>query len=65
MRQRVLQVCLAMYAVAVELLHQDAYKHHCIVGYSGVIFGWMALLSARKRLAFTVLQDFFFIFITF
>ena len=45
-----LQICLAIYAAAIEVLHQEAYRHHLIVGYSGVIFGWMALLSARKLL---------------
>ena len=45
-----LQICLAIYAAAIEILHQEGYRHHLIVGYSGVIFGWMALLSARKLL---------------
>ena len=43
-----LQICLGIYAAAIELLHKEDYRHHLIVGYSGVIFGWMALLSARK-----------------
>ena len=51
-----LQICLGIYAAAIELLHKEAYRHHMIVGYSGVIFGWMALLSARKIFILPVLS---------
>lgn len=45
-----MQICLAIYHAAIYLFRKEHYRHVTAVGYSAVIFGWMALLSARKML---------------
>ena len=42
------QICLAVYHGLIHIIHKEQYRHVTAVGYSAVIFGWMALLSARK-----------------
>lgn len=49
-RAVLMQICLAIYHAAIYLFHKEHYRHVTAVGYSAVIFGWMALLSARKML---------------
>ena len=43
------QICLAMYHGLIHVFHKEQYRSVTAVGYSAVIFGWMALLSARKQ----------------
>lgn len=45
-----MQICLAIYHAAIYLFHKEHYRHVTAMGYSAVIFGWMAMLSARKML---------------
>ena len=49
-RAGLMQICLAIYHAAIHLFHKEHYRHVTAVGYSAVIFGWMALLSAREML---------------
>lgn len=44
-----MQICLAIYHALIHLLHKEQYRNVTAVGYSAVIFGWMALLSASKH----------------
>lgn len=43
------QICLAIYHGLIHVFHKEQYRNVTAVGYSAVIFGWMALLSARKQ----------------
>ena len=43
------QICLAIYHGLIHIFHKEQYRNVTAVGYSAVIFGWMALLSARKQ----------------
>lgn len=47
-------ICLAFYHAAIYLFHKEYYRHVTAVGYSAVIFGWMALLSARGISNFSI-----------
>ncbi|KAA6418218.1 MAG: rhomboid 2-like protein [Trebouxia sp. A1-2] len=47
-------ICLAIYHAAVYFFHKEHYRHVTAVGYSAVIFGWMALLSARGISNFSI-----------
>ena len=44
-----MQICLAIYHALIHVLHKEQYRNVTAVGYSAVIFGWMALLSASKQ----------------
>lgn len=44
-----MQICLAIYHGLIHIFHKEQYRNVTAVGYSAVIFGWMALLSASKQ----------------
>jgi hypothetical protein len=44
----VVQVALLMYHVMVVLAHREQYRSVVTVGYSGVLFGWMAIISVKN-----------------
>ena len=41
-------LCMGMYFLAVRVAGREEYRHVTAVGYSCVLFGWMALLAARQ-----------------
>ncbi|KAL3146062.1 hypothetical protein ABBQ38_015413 [Trebouxia sp. C0009 RCD-2024] len=47
-------ICLAIYHGLIHILHKEQYRNVTAVGYSAVIFGWMALLSARGISNFSI-----------
>ncbi|EFJ41829.1 hypothetical protein VOLCADRAFT_45044, partial [Volvox carteri f. nagariensis] len=38
-------ICLALHHVAVAVLGLERFRHSLLVGYSGVLFGWMTLIA--------------------
>lgn len=46
-----MQVTLGLYYLAVEVCGLERYREATSVGYSGVVFGWMALLASKQPCA--------------
>jgi membrane associated rhomboid family serine protease len=48
-------LCMALYHAAIRLAGRDHYRSVTAVGYSCVLFGWMAILAARQPAGITAL----------
>lgn len=44
-----MQVQLALCHLLVAAMRQERYRHETAVGYSGVLFGWQALLAWGRK----------------
>lgn len=51
-------ICLTLHYAAIVLLHKEEYRNVTAVGYSCVLFGWMAFLAAKKPSDITLLPVF-------